>query len=279
MKLAQWNYIGPRSTPQEVRTLRESSFDFHKNLGQPVIHKHRWNERDVRNGLAQHCPFHDVVLGSDREFDPYCFGTGFLGGWSDGVVTFVTIADSQEDRIKIGPQGVLLFDTHPAFTAPWIPDMGDGDLLITAEFVSNKWDIVDEIDRYVLQDVTPKTMRGFEGRRKGSAGYKVHQEGNLDKLPLNHEWQAVPIIFAYDTVPPSPYPPIGSDPSNYPVLNPGEQISFFEVGAHVIGRDDGVRTSYSQIICVQGAGNTSEIDFGIRVNTDGPGTNIYFEDS
>src|SRR4051812_22412692 len=144
MKLAQWNYLGPRSTPQDVRTLRKETFDFHLDKGQPVILKHHWNWKDVREGRAQRCPFHDIDYDGDGQWDPYCFGTGFLGGWADGVITFVTIGDTQQDTIRILPQGQLLFETHPGFTAPWIPKIGDTDLLITGEFDPMTWELLEE---------------------------------------------------------------------------------------------------------------------------------------
>jgi hypothetical protein len=133
MKIAQWNYLGPRSTPQEVRDLRKASFDYHRTYGMPIVHKHKWNAQDVREGRAVRCPFDDISYDSGSIECPYCFGTGFLGGWDDGAITYITLADTPTDTIRPTSEGLLILETHPAFTAPWTPIMGDGDLIITAD--------------------------------------------------------------------------------------------------------------------------------------------------
>lgn len=272
MKLAEWNYVGPRSTPHDIRNLRKSSFDYHRDKGQPVIHKHRWNWRDVREGRAQRCPFHDVEYDSDSQFDPYCYGTGFLGGWADGVVTFVTISDVQQDTIRILPQGQLLFETHPGFTAPWTPLMGDGDLLITGEFDSSLWNLLTEDFRYVLQEVTPRTIRG---ERRNRGGFRVHQQGNLDKLPDNHKWLTVPVVFDYNSVPPAPIVPPGGDPDDYPVV--GSKVSTVQFNVRVTGQEGGPRVSTERNVKVTGLGTSSSRSQDVRLGADTHGTVVVFE--
>lgn len=273
MKLSQWNYLGPRSTPQEVRDLRQSSFDFHRTLGQAVVHKHKWNLKDVRDGKARLCPFHDVTLNQDS-IDPYCFGTGILGGWADGVVTFISRADAQQDTIKFGPQGVLLFETHPDFTAPWTPEMGDGDMFITADFAMDTWDIIEEHERYDLQEVTPKTMRGFH---KNQRGYRVHQAGNLDKIPYEDYRYNVPIVFDYSNVP-TVVIPIGGDPDDYPIPPPGSFVSGYVQGVTIIGveEDTGTESEYAQDVSIIGKGTTTSLAIGARLNAEVPGAKVIF---
>jgi hypothetical protein len=191
--------LGPRSDPQEVRDLRQSSFDFHETLGTPVLFKHRWNLEDEKNGVCKRCPLHDYIYGQDSIWDELCFGTGFLGGYADGIVVFVTMGDSQEDVIRFDPQGVMIRDRHPGMSAPWLPKMGDGDLIIQAEFDPNTYDILDLSDRYVLKEVTPVTMRG-PGRSWGGKGFLVNQESLLDRLPLGNHLYNVPVVFDYAAV-------------------------------------------------------------------------------
>jgi hypothetical protein len=88
----------------------------------------------MREGLVQQCPLHDDLYSSDKTSCPICFGTGFMGGYKDAEIVYVSISDAPTDAIKITNQGLLTFDQHPQITAPWIPYMQDGDLLITATF-------------------------------------------------------------------------------------------------------------------------------------------------
>jgi len=210
------NNLGPAGTPQEVKDLRKSSFELHNELGTPVMFKHRWNEDDVRKGLTWPCPLHDdLYAGRDSEWDDICFGTGFVGGYADGQIVFVTIQDTQESQIKIGPTGILTMDMHPALTAPWLPKMGNGDLIITVEFDPTNWQVVDEEERYVLRDVTPISMRGPGwGRQRGTIinRQRISQESMLDKLPISHPLYRVPIEFDYTKVPTDPTPPFEPTP-------------------------------------------------------------------
>lgn len=247
MKIAQWNYLGPKSTPQEVRDLRASSFDFHKTLGKAVIHKHRWNPQDVRDGKAVVCPFQDIAYDSGHQDCPYCFGTGYLGGWGDAQVTFLTISDARQDQLKVGREGVIYLDQHPGFTAPWVPLLGDGDLIIIADLESDNWDVIQEHERYILQEVTPVTMRGaWKGPQPRE--YRVNQSGNIDKLPFGHEYYDVPLVFDYASVPEPPDIPDGGDPDDYPTPD-GATLKSAQYGFQIIGR----------------AGNTSELDIGFAI--------------
>ena len=269
MKLAQWNYLGPRSTPHDIRHTRRAAFDWHRGKGEPVIHKHRWNWKDVEQGKTKRCPNHNAAYDSDSQWDPYCFGTGFVGGWADAVVTFASIADTQEDVIKLLPAGQLLYETHPGFTAPWIPEMGDGDLLIRGSFDFNTWDIVDETDRYVLQEVTPFTIRGIRSNRQG---YKVQQKGNLDRLPPKHRWLDVPYVFDYSNVPDTPVVPPGGDPDNYPTAKLEFEIPVFAYGAE----SDFVTSSTEIVVYARGSGTETSTEIGVRVQGKGKGTVINF---
>lgn len=209
-------FVGPRTIPTDVRTHRQNSLDFHLKMGMPVIHKHRWNYRDFQEGLVARCPLHDDQYNTtDYTFDEICFGTGFVGGFGDGIITHVTIADSSEDTVRIGPGGVLIAHTTPGFTAPWWPDMGDGDLLITGDF-DGEGELVYPRERYVLGQVDTVTMRGYQEQIQ-TREFVVNQAGQLTKLPWEHVFYQVPIIFDPNIVPPTPPVPPGGDPDDYPV--------------------------------------------------------------
>lgn len=269
MKLAQWNYLGPSSTPHDIRNTRRAAFDWHKNKGEPVAIKHRWTWKDVEQGKTERCPAHNAAYDSDSQWDPYCFGTGFVGGWDDAVITFASIADTQEDVIKLLPHGQLLYETHPGFTAPWTPFLGDGDLLIRGEFDYNTWDILAETDRYVLQEVTPFTIRGLRSNRQG---YKIQQKGNLDRLPPKHRWLDVPYVFDYSSVPEEPIIPDGGDPDNFPMATEEFEIPIFVYGAE----SDSQSSSTEYVVYVKGDGTDSSTEYAIFVQGQGQGTVINF---
>lgn len=216
-------YVGPRSTPQEIIDMRRSTFEYHRMYGMPVIHKHRWNMQDVKKGRAQICPYHDVAYDQDYSRCPYCFGTGILGGYDDAQVVYATFSDATEDRIRIGPTGVLLFDREPQVVFPWLPDIGNGYLIIQAEFDEDNQTIIDTIDRYVLKEVTPVTIRGFQ-RKVQTVEFKVQQNSQMDRVPDFDLLYDVPLVFDYNNLPNVPIPP-GGDPGDYPIPEVGTETS------------------------------------------------------
>jgi len=217
-------YVGPRNTPQDIIDMRRSTFEHHKMYGMPIIHKHRWNVKDVKNGLAQVCPYHDVAYDQDIADCPYCFGTGFLGGYADAQIIYATFSDATEDRIRVGPQGVLMFDREPQVIFPWLPDMGNGDLLITADFEPDTVTVIDTDDRYVLKEVTPVTIRGFQ-RKVQTVEFKVQQNAQIDRVPDGDHLYDVPLIFDYGNLPTPPPIPPGGDPGDYPTPPVGTETS------------------------------------------------------
>lgn len=275
MKIAQWNYLGPRSTPQEVRDLRKHSFEYHKEMGMPVVHKHKWTPQDVREGKAQECPYHDIAYEGSSVECPYCFGTGILGGWEDASVTFMTIADAPVDTIRRTDSGVLVMDSHPQFTAPWVPLFADGDIIITADFEWDTWDIITERERYVLKEVTGRTMRGFQ-KKVQTREYRVHQEGQIDKLPYGDYRYDIPLVFDYGNVPdPGPVPP-GGDPDDYPT-DPGTKTSF-TISVGLYGGDYGVTSSSSWNIRLNTLGTDSSGSWGVRVEGEEGGSIVIFDE-
>lgn len=65
--------------------------------------------------------------------------------------------------------------------------MQDGDLLITATFDPETWEVLDLGDRYVLKIVDQITVRGpgYNRHKRNAIGkpFIVHQEATVDKLP------------------------------------------------------------------------------------------------
>lgn len=226
--------LGDGKTPQEVKDLRKSSYELHDELGFPVVFKHRWNKDDAVAGRTWPCPYHDELYGgNDPKWDSVCFGTGFVGGYEDAQIVYVTIQDASTDVIRVLPSGILSMDTHPNVTAPWLPLMGDSDILIMADFVPGTWEIADLHERYELREVTPITIRGPGWGRQSStipSRFRISQQAQADRLPPGHPLYEVPLNFDYDNVPPDVTPPW--EPTPDPTRGYTERI----VAVSIIGR-------------------------------------------
>jgi len=227
--------------PQDIQDMRQSSFDYHETMGQPVLFKHRWNLEDFQKGLVPICPLRDDIHQGHSDWDKYCFGTGFLGGYADAQIVFVTIADVAEDVLRFDPQGVLIRDQHPGMVAPWLPKMGDGDLIILAEFDSTTWEVLDEYERYTLKQVTPTTIHGFRGSK-----YIVNQRAQIDRVPVGDPLYDVPITFDYNDSP-EPIHPDNYDPDTYPV---DSRYTEFEIGASIRGEEPKNSSHFTQEVKV-----------------------------
>jgi hypothetical protein len=269
MKVVAYEEVGRSDVPQEIRDLRRSALDFHRRYGEPVIHKHRWTEEDERSGRAQRCPFHDDSYDQDRQWDPYCFGTGYLGGYDDGKILFVTIGDAAVDEFRLTEQGLLIHQDKPGLVAPWFPTLADEDLIIRATFSAQGWEVEDTHERYVLREVTPVTMRGFEPQvQRGRRGeFKVNQEAQIDKIPLGSNLYDVPIVFDYQNVPPAPEPG-DYDPSDYP---PGVGFASIDLPIVILG-GEGMQTfsvERSIVLAVIGTESTAEREIMISGKAEG----------
>lgn len=218
MKIASYADFDP-TAPNDVQQFRKTSIQSHQLHGQPVILKSRFTERDIAKGLTVRCPYdHDEVMEQGRQWDPFCFGTGYLGGFKDGVITFGTLVDAPVDKVKLDKQGAIYVESDPHFIFPWTPEIGNGDLIITGVFSPNTYDIVELGDRYLIDEITPTTLRGHGNYQKL---FLTQQTATIEKLPLSHELYQVPIEFDYSDLPASPSPGPGQDPDDQPIQDPG----------------------------------------------------------
>ena len=271
MKVLDYPLLNTGPTPQDVKEYRLHVYEAQSKLGRPIIFKHRWNMVDVTNGLAQLCPLYDDSYHRSKTDCPYCFGTGFLGGFADGVIQFMTLADPPVDQLKIDAQGYILFDKHPEVTAPWFPDMGDGDLIILADFDFSNWDVLTTYDRFELNEVKPTTIRGPFTEYTGYQFFKIQQNAKLDRIPNEHVYYNVPIEFNYNSAP-IVIPPPGADPDNY--LIPDALATY---GLRIIGSESHLTTITSQTLLLTGSGNASLVSYGLRVVGSNDGTMVVFE--
>lgn len=228
--------VGPAaSTPREIRELRRHNLEFHQALGTPVIFKRRKTLEDVELGTAIRCPYHyDVQYQQDISGCPYCFGTGILGGYDSGIIVFVTPGDAATDQFQLTEGGLLTRMTHPQWSAPWQPEMHDGDLIILANFDPDTFAVISTDDRFTLDQIQPVTPRGgapigfAKNRDRNSYNFipkhdlLVAQNFRADLLPKEHPFYDVPIeepVFPAD-YPPVPVAPPGTDPDDYTPVPP-----------------------------------------------------------
>lgn len=275
--LASRNLGGAR-TPNEVKELRQSSFELHESLGFPVIFKHRWNARDLQEGLVQRCPLHDDILDNDAAFDNVCFGTGYVGGYSDPYIVYVTLQDAATNTIKISQNGVLIMDQHPQLTAPWNPEMGDGDIIILADFRPGTWEVADTHERYELREVTPITMRGpgFGTQPEMTRNrFRISQESSVDKLPWDHPLYSLPLVFDPNVI---PVDPSHDDPGVDPNLE-GTYAESPTYGIRIAGTATGLTSSTSRAVgvaVVPGAANTG-VSQGVRIRGEVGGVIVHID--
>lgn len=162
--------VGGRRTPQEVKRLRREVMDFCRKLGQAVVLKHQWNNEDIRNGLAKHCPgCYDDAYGQTRNKCPICFAVGIVsvendditnlyiengqlvdqadeinqvqapkyGGYGPGYITWMVEPDTPVDIFTINEQGVMVQTQQAQGVAPWFPVLHDNDLAVNVELTDN----------------------------------------------------------------------------------------------------------------------------------------------
>ncbi len=222
MKVATYAFFDP-TAPADVQQFRKISIESHMLHGQPVILKSKFTERDVESGDTVHCPYdHDEAMEQGRQWDPYCFGTGYLGGFRDGVITFATLVDAPVDKVKLDKQGAIYIEQDPHFVFPWTPEIGNGDLVITGIFSPNVYDVLELGTRYLMDEITPTTLRGHGNYQRP---FLTQQTATIEKLPLTHELYQVPIVFDYSDLPGAPDPAPGHDPDDQPIVNPGNDTS------------------------------------------------------
>jgi hypothetical protein len=181
----------------------------------------------------------------------------------------VTIADAQEDVFRPNEQGVLIHERHPGLTAPWVPEMGDTDLIIAVEIDKNN-NIIEMGDRYELREVTPITMRGpgFHNTHHMKP-FKVSQNAMIDLLPYSHPFYNVPVTFDYTHVP-IPVPP------DYPPIPVGYTYTSYEIGVRMVGEEEtpiGTESSTEQNVRM-GVYSQSSKSADVRIVGDPGGTHF-----
>lgn len=221
MRRTNLKNVGAPNTPQDIKSLRRSVGDLLRAYGQPVVHMHIYNARDVEEGRAKPCPkCFDDDLKSARGNCTLCYAVGFVsiedhtdrwveedlsivnyitdtiapvyGGYAEPTLTWVIEPDVALDVFKVNEQGVLVRTQQAASIAYFDPYMGDNDLMVNVDLAQNGYSINRLGDRYELKAVQQNTIRG-QGSRTGNPMFTINQTFDMDLLPIHDIRMKVPV--------------------------------------------------------------------------------------
>lgn len=197
-------------TPFELYTARRDVWDYHQNYGMPAIIKRAYNSDHIGFGEGPHGE--DVER--DETYDD-AYGQGFFtetaakvgnqnrSGYSDGWLTYVTLDDTNVEASKPGARGAHK-EIITQGQLPWAPNIWDDDLLILVQIqrIGGAIEITGTDDRFIIQGVTPVTMRGFfeRYRQQTEANYIqdkqrfIAQKFTAVRMPRYNSVYDIPIL-------------------------------------------------------------------------------------
>ncbi len=209
-------YIGTAYVPQDIQRRRRQVQETMRRMGAPMLVKHRYNHRDVKDGQAKESLNFDDIYGQTRNEDPLSHGVGFVSvedsdnewvsptgalvvsnaspgagyvkapkyrGYGLGYLTYLIQPDIAEDTFKVSETGVLIKVQDATAQAPWYPEINDNDLLINVVLDRNE-QIVDTKERYEAKMSSPVSMRQFDRR-----GNREFTEDGGNRFVVNQTFQ------------------------------------------------------------------------------------------
>lgn len=233
-------YLGPRRTgktvgvgnvPPDVARRRRSVEEMMRRMGTPVLIKHRFNDRDVKDGVAMISPVFDTIYEQTRNEDPLSHGVGFVSvelapdewydssgtivksatspgtgwtqapryrGYGQGNLTHIIEPDRAEDFFKATTGGPIFKVQTATVIAPWWPDINDNDLVIQVT-VDAGGNVIDTHERFEAKNVSPVTIRGTDRRGRKEYGESF---GNVSVVNQTFEMALVPstdVIYDVET--------------------------------------------------------------------------------
>lgn len=221
MRRVNLQYVGPPTTPQDIKRLRRQAGDYLRRYGQPIIHMHMWNDEDRKEGLAKVCPAsYDDDYDHTRHNCPICFGVGYVsvendptrwidargrptttptdtpaplyGGFGEPTLSRAVLPDAATDIFRLNEAGALIRTQEAEAWAYFDPEMGDNDLIIEVELAYDDRTLMGERNRYQLKMVNPTTVRGW-GKRTKYQNHRVGQNFHMNLVPSTDVLLSVPI--------------------------------------------------------------------------------------
>lgn len=224
-------YVGEQNIPQDVKRRRRQVYDIMRHMGSPVLVKHMFNDRDVREGRAIKSPNFSEVYGQTRHRDPISHGIGYVStetaenewimpdgtfkkqetqpsgavaapkyrGFGPGYLIYIIEPDVAEDVFKLDEAGALIKVQQASAQAPWYPEINDNDLIINVE-IDKAGNILETRERYQAKMSNPVSMRGHGdryGRREytedGGNRYVINQIFEMTLLPADTSFYRVEV--------------------------------------------------------------------------------------
>jgi hypothetical protein len=188
---AIYNYTD-NSLPNDLAVQRRHCWEYHYTFGQPVIFRSIYDQDAVALGISTPDPTYDNVYGQGLTFS--ADDKGYSYGFSPPVLTYVTFGDAIIDDQTPNTTGQFK-QFLPSMSAPWAPQIKDGDLIISVvlHYDENNNPVIDGTgDRYVVQQVTPVTMRSLFRQNSKYMERNYNYPENTDVL-VQQNMQAVRI--------------------------------------------------------------------------------------
>ena len=200
-------------------------------MGTPVLVKHRYNDRDMRHGIAEVSPVFDSIYEQTRNEDPLSHGVGYVSvekstnewyndqgeivtqtaspgaGWTKapryrgygaGNLTYIIEPDRAEDFFKVTTGGPIFKVQTAMAIAPWYPDINDNDLLIQVT-IDDSGKVIHTHERFEAKNVSPVSMRGNDRRGRKEYGESF---GNTHVVNQTFEMVLIPetdVIYDVET--------------------------------------------------------------------------------
>lgn len=209
-------HVGKTEVPQDIKRRRRQVQETMRRMGTPVLVKHMYTARDVKNGIAEESPNFDDIYKQTRNADPLSHGIGFVSveksddewvspegeliqadaslgpdyvpapkyrGFGPGYLIYMIQPDVPEDIFKLTETGVLIRTQNATAQAPWYPKIEDNDLIINVTIDRNE-NIIETYERYQTKMTNPVSMRGFDRRGRQE---RTRAKGN--SLAVNQTFQ------------------------------------------------------------------------------------------
>jgi hypothetical protein len=229
-------FLGPRNTrrkvrdiqrvPQDVARRRRDVENIMRRMGTPVLHKHRYNDQDFKEGLCEKSPVYDDIYEQTRSRDPISHGIGYVSveksddewydssgtivksrlspgpgwikapryrGYGPSTLTYIIEPDASEDFFRSTPGGPIFQVMEAQAIAPWWPNINDNDILIQVVLDAQN-NVVETSERWEVKgNVNSITIRGTDRRgRKETQEYfgnnhVMNQRFSINLVPHTDE--------------------------------------------------------------------------------------------
>lgn len=172
------------STPHDLAMMRRHVWEYMYSFGQPVIHRRIYNQDDVVLGSASWDATYDDVYEQGLSWSGSDKGVG--AGFGPPSLIYITLGDVVIDDNTPNRTGAFKI-FQPNMSAPWVPQISDGDLIIQV-VVEYEQDgsvtITGTGDRFQVQQVQPVTLRSIQASRTAYGGYADTQPNYIENLDV-----------------------------------------------------------------------------------------------